>query len=192
MLAVSILMLFASWLGTRIVFSLPLDLRSNWLFRVTPVPRCALRLSAVRRALLLSAVLPVCTVSAAFLFSFWPWAPAAEHLLLLWLLGTVLTDISLNGFRKIPFTCSYLPGKSKAHMVFWFGIIPLVFAIHKAGQLEYRAMADPLRYCELAVTLAAAALTARLLANTSANRSEQEVQFEEIPADKLVELGLNG
>ncbi len=37
LLACSILMLGLWLLGMRIVFSLPLDLRANWIFRVTPV-----------------------------------------------------------------------------------------------------------------------------------------------------------
>ncbi len=192
MLVSSVLMLCASWLGIRTVFSLPLDLRANWLFRVTPAPGSAGRLSAVRRALLALSVLPVLATSAALLLWFWPWTPVAEHLLVLGLLGSLLADISLKGFRKIPFTCSYLPGKSKVHMVFWFGIIPLVVAIHNAAELELRLMSSPLNYWAMAVALGAAAFAARRASNTSANRSGREIQFEESASDELVGLGLNG
>lgn len=190
MLVSSVLMLCAAWLGVRTVFSLPLDLRANWLFRVTPAPGGADCLSAVRRALLALSVLPIWAASAAFLLWFWPWTPAAEHLLLLGLLGTVLVDLSLKGFRKIPFTCSYLPGKSKVHLLFWFGIIPLVVAIHKAAELEQRAMASPPIYWAMAVTLGAAAFAARRVTMMSANRSGPEIQFEESASDELVGLGL--
>lgn len=190
MLFASVVMLCALCLGTRTVFSLPLDLRANWLFRVTPPPGCASLLSAVRRALLALAVLPVVAASALLLW-FWPWKPAAQHLLLLGLLGSVLVDISLKDFRKIPFTCSYLPGKSKAHLVFWFGIIPLVLAIAKAAELELSAMASPLSYWCVAVTLAAAAFAARWITNASAKQNIPEIQFEETPSDELIQLGLS-
>jgi hypothetical protein len=190
-LAATMLVLCASWLGIRTVFSLPLDLRANWLFRVTPALGGTERLSAVRRALLAASVFPVLAASSALLLWFWPWTTVAEHLLLLGLLGSLLADISLRSFRKIPFTCSYLPGKSKVHMVFWFGIFPVVLAIHKIAQLEERAMASPLRYCALAGTLATAAFAARLVANTGANRSEPEVQYEDSASDELIRLGLN-
>jgi hypothetical protein len=136
MLVASVVMLCAAWLGTRTVFSLPLDLRANWLFRVMPAPRGAASLPAVRRALLALAVVPILATSAALLLWFWPGTQAAEHLLVLVLLGSVLVDKSLHGFRKIPFTCSYLPGKSNTHLVFWFGILPLIIAIHKATGME--------------------------------------------------------
>jgi hypothetical protein len=189
-LVASVLMLCAAWLGTRTVFSLPLDLLANWLFRITPAPRSVDCLSAVRRALLALAVLPVWVATAALLLWFWPWTPAAQHLLLLGMLGSLLVDISLRGFRKIPFTCSYLPGKSKAHMLFWFGIIPLVIAIHKLVGLELRAMANPLSYWAMAAALAAAAFAARKLTNASANRSGPEIQVEESASAELVGLGL--
>jgi hypothetical protein len=190
-LGASVVMLCASWLGTRTVFSMPLDLRTNWLLQVTPTPGGADLLSAVRRALLALAVLPVLAAWAVLLL-FWPWVRVVEHLLLLGLLGSLLVDISLNGFRKIPFTCSYLPGKSKAHLVFWFGIIPLVVAIDTAVELEQRAMASPLSYLCVAVTLVAAAFAARRVTDRSANRNGPEIQFEESPSDGLVVLGLNG
>jgi hypothetical protein len=180
-------MLCALWLGTRTVFSLPLDLRANWLFRATPSPEGASCLSAVRRALLTLVVVPVLSATAVLLV-FWPWTLVAEHLLLLGLLGSVLADVTLVGFRKIPFTCSYLPGKSKAHLVFWFGIIPLVVAVAQAVELEQRAMANPLVYAWVAAAMGAAAFAARRVANMSAPQS----QFEELPSDELVTLSLNG
>jgi hypothetical protein len=192
MLAASILMLCASWLGIRTVFSLPLDLRANWVFRVTTPPEGVARLAAVRRALLAASVFPVLAASAALLLWFWPWTAVAEHLLVLGLLGSLLADISLRGFRKIPFTCSYLPGKAKVHMVFWFGIIPVVLAIHKIAQLEQRALASPLRYWAMTGTVAAAAFAARMVTNSTANHSDPDVQFEESSPDELIGLGLNG
>jgi hypothetical protein len=190
--AASIMMLCASWLGIRTVFSLPLDLRANWVFRVTAPPRGMAGRSAVRRAMLAASVFPVVAASAALLLWFWPWTTVAVHLLILGLLGSLLVDVSLRGFRKIPFTCSYLPGKSKVHMVFWFGVFPVVLAIHRLAQLEQRAMASPLRYWAMTGTLAAATFAARLASNMDANRSGPGIQFEESATDELIGLNLNG
>jgi hypothetical protein len=191
MMVATVVMLCAAWLGTRTLFSLPLDLRANWLFRLIPPPEGAASLAAVRRALLSLSVLPIVAVSAALLLWFWPWKPAAEHLLLLALLGSILADASLRGFRKIPFTCSYLPGKSKAHLVFWFGVIPVVIAIHKAAVFEQRTMADPLSYWATAALVATVAVVGRRISNTSAKQHEWETQFEESRSDELIVLGLN-
>jgi hypothetical protein len=42
----------------------------------------------------------------------WPWQPAAGHLAALALFGLALAELALSGTQKIPFTCSYLPGRS--------------------------------------------------------------------------------
>jgi hypothetical protein len=187
-LVATVVMLCASWLGARTVFSLPLDLRANWIFRVTPPAGSTACLASVRRALLVLSVLPVLAISAAVLLWFWPLAAAAKHLLLLGLLGSVLVDSSLQDFRKIPFTCSYLPGKSKVHMIFWLGVIPVVIAIHKTSKVEMQALGDPVSYGAMVLCLAVAAIAARQMANRSANRDE--IRFEDTRSDELVMLGL--
>jgi vacuolar-type H+-ATPase subunit I/STV1 len=77
-------------------------------------------------------------------------------------------------------------------MVFWFGIVPVVLAIHKYAQLEQRALSSPLSYWAMTGTVAAAAFAARLVSNTGANRSEPGIRFEESASDELIGLGLNG
>jgi hypothetical protein len=191
MMVASSVMLCASWLGTRTVFAMPIDLRANWLFRVTPVPPAAQSLAATRRALLALAVVPILAASAALLFVYWPWRPAAEHLLVLALAGSILTDLSLREFRKIPFACSYLPGKSKVHLVFWFAIVPAIMLLHKAAELEHHAMATPVGYGVMIALLAAVALAARRLGTRGIDEPGAEIQFEEIPSDAPVTLGLN-
>jgi hypothetical protein len=189
-LVVNMLMLGASVLGTRAVFSLPLDLGANWLFRVTPAPGAAASLSAIRRALLALSVLPVTSISAALLLCFWPWTLVLEHVLVVGLLGSLLADAFLKDFRKIPFTCSYLPGK-KVNLIFWVGVVPLVVTMDRLVELERRALASPALYVAVAAILGAAALAARRVANKNAAWNGPEVQFEESP-DELIVLGLNG
>ncbi len=77
-------------------------------------------------------------------------------------------------------------------MVFWFGIIPVVVAIHKAAGLELRAMANPRDYWAMAAVLCAAAFAARKIANGRADRGGPVVQFEETSEEEVLGLGLSG
>jgi len=52
-------------------------------------------------------------------------------------------------------------------------------------------MESRLGYAAMAAILAAAAFTARKLADANARRRGPEIQFEESAADEVVELGLN-
>jgi hypothetical protein len=124
------------------VFAMPLDLRANWIFRITGLLRGPESLAAGRRALLLLSVAPVWLTSAALCLRLWPWRQAAGHLMVLGLLGMLLADLCLYGFRKIPFTCSYLPGKSQVHMVF-LGAIGLLWLVMLSVKFEREALLDP-------------------------------------------------
>ncbi len=189
-LAATGMLLCASWLGTRTVFSLPLNLRSNWLFHMTPALAAADRVRAIQRALLGLSLFPVCAISGALLLPSSPLQMAVEHLLVLALVGSLLADFSLRGFRKIPFACSYLPGKSKVHMVFWLGVIPVIVVIHHLGLLELRALAQPLSCWAMIFGLAAAAFAARRMTDAAASRGGPEIQFEETSPDETIGLCL--
>ena len=182
-LGATVLMLAASWLGARTVFAQPIDLRANWLFRVVPVPAGPKALAAVRRALLILTVVPVCAATALLMVA-WPWPRVAAHLLWLALVGSALADVSLRGFRKIPFTCSYFPGKSKVHLVFWFGVVPVVIAIHHLVSWSHDEPVIALAVATLA------AVAARWVASLSAGGVEPEIEFEETAPDELVRLRL--
>lgn len=191
-LASTFVMMSVWVLGTRVVFSLPIDLRANWIFRVTPSMECTLRLPAVMRAMHALSVEPSLAISGILLLGVWPWTAVAEHLLILGLLGIILVNISLTGFQKVPFTCSYLPGKSKIHMTFWFFLAVPLAGIYWYAVQEQRAMAHPLEYWAQISGLAGFAAATRWLATASAKRAGQTVQYEESAADELILLRLHG
>ena len=182
-------MMSSAVVGARVVFSMPLELRANWIFRVMPppgVPRC---LAASRRALYGLAVTPVWAVLAALFFWIWPWRAAAGHLLVLGLLGMIVAELCLHGFQKIPFTCSYLPGKSYFHMAVLV-FVGLMFLINKGAALERSALEDPARYAKMVAGLSIVAVLARWRTAAKANSAEAELQFEEEPDPVIVSLGL--
>src|SRR5262249_7529233 len=122
MIASSIVMTCAWFAGTRVVFSMPVNLRANWIFRISPIHGARACLAARRRTLDALALAPSMLGAAALFLWMWPLRPASGHLALLALLGLALTELCLLGAQKIPFTCSYLPGKSNFHLTFWLCI----------------------------------------------------------------------
>ncbi len=185
----SIIMMSVLVSGTRIVFSLPLDLRANWIFRVTQVRGAAEYLAASRRPLFVLAVIPVWAICAAVLFALWPWPDALRHLIVLGVFGILIAYAGLYGFHKIPFTCSYLPGKRQAHLAF-VASLPIFVLIAEAVVLEMRALHDSVLYLEILATLCVAVVLARWLAIWHAASDEAAVQFEETPVPAIQVLGL--
>jgi hypothetical protein len=190
LLLASVLMLAFWVVGTRVTFAVPMELRANWIFRVIPLggpPAC---LKAGRRALLALSAAPLWLISAAVYLWLWPWRPVAAHLVVLGLLGVLLCDVCLQNFRKIPFTCSFLPGKSRVHMAA-LGVWPIIAMSAEAVAWEGRALDRPARYAEMIAVIAAVAVAARWRAARLAKSEEAAMLFEEALPPTIQTLGLS-
>ena len=174
--------------GLRSVFSLPISLTANWVWRLTQLRPSEKYIAATRRTLLCLAVVPVGIISALLSLSFRPWHHVAAHLAVLALVGWISTELSLIGLYKVPFTCSYLPGK--VHVQVMFGCLLLllfVFAMLTA-EFELPSLNDPFRYVCMMSVLGAVALG---LWTFNRHRAKSAVlYFEEIPPEVITTLGL--
>ncbi len=190
LLVASGLVLCAAIVGIRVVASIPVELRANWIFQVTPVPSGRQSLAAVRRALYMLGFAPVWLASAVLFLSLWPWPSAVGHLAVLGLLGVALTELCFSGFYKVPFTCSYLPGKSQANMAV-LGFLALLFLTVKGAEVERRALDDPGSFVKMVVALCILAGLARWRASSLAKSPGSELRFEEEPTPAIFALDLH-
>lgn len=189
LLVATIMMLVLAVLGARVVFAFPLELRANWIFRSVGLHDAGKILIANRRALLLLSVAPVWLISAAACFWLWPWTQAAAHLMVLGLLGIILADVALLGFRKIPFACSYLPGKSQVHIVV-IGVAILIMLVAQSVVWEQEALQKPGMMATMLALLGIAAAVIRWRVTVLARLDEEGLQFEEEGTPAVLELGL--
>ncbi len=191
MLAATITLMGFWVIGTRVVFSLPLDLRANWIFRVMPVqagPQC---LAARRRALFALSVVPALILPAVVIVPLWPLKLAAAHLCALALFGTILAEFSFSSALKIPFTCSYLPGRSNFHMTFLLWIFTLLIGVLGAAIGERDVLASPAGTIAVLAGLGVVALSAVIRNQSNARPEVAELRFEETPPDQLQTLRLS-
>jgi len=186
----SVLMLCCSVSGVRAVFAMPLQVKANWLFRTIPLPGRRETLTAVRRSFIVLAVLPILAITAAILLATAPWRIAAGHVVALGLFGIFLTELSLSGFPKIPFTCSYLPGKSPAHKAFLTVWSTLLFMATAVGY-ELKALDNRGGYMVMIAVLCVAIACARWWAVTRANSPEAALLFEEAETPAIFALDLH-
>jgi CubicO group peptidase (beta-lactamase class C family) len=186
----SALLVCASVVGARVLFSMPLELRANWIFRVMPLPGVPECLSAARRALYGLAVGPVWLALAVALFCFWPPPEAAGHLAILLLLAAIVAELCLYGFRKIPFTCSYLPGKSYFNMAA-LAFAGLMFLATRGADLELSALKNPALYTAVIVVLGVAAFLARRRSGRESQSEAAGLQFDDEPDPTILPLGLH-
>lgn len=184
--AASVFMMVLAVVGTRVVFALPLDLRANWALRLTGFQSGPATRAATRRALILLAVFPVWLLEAAICLTLWPAWQTAAHLCALAIVGLIGAEISLIGFGKVPFACSYLPGKSRFHMVL-LGSVALAHGTIQAVLFEHKTVQQPLAAITLLAVLAILYAALRAIAKAQPLR---EPRYEEEAAPAVQQLGL--
>jgi len=191
LLVSSVVMLCFAVVGMRAVFSLPLALRANWIFRITAVRDAPEYLAAIRRSFLLLTAAPVCAVFGAVFLSIWPPWQALGHLLILGAMGMILADLRLHGFQKIPFTCSYLPGKGNVHVTSGAYIIVLTALTDEGMRIELRALRGVGSFMAMLTVLGAVAFWARWRTANRVKSPEVALQFEDAPPADIHALDLH-
>jgi hypothetical protein len=187
----SLVLLFFAVIGKRAVFAVPIDPGASWILRITLVHGPGAYFAATRRSLYALAVAPVWTASAITLLAIWPLFPAMQHLTVMAIAGVLLVEIGLHRVRKIPFACSYLPGKANLHVRLGAGGIGFLFAANQGVQIEYWAMQRPMRYAVFLAILAAWAFWAWRRTREFAASPENRLQFDDLPPADLTQLDLH-
>jgi predicted permease len=118
-------------LGMRQLFSLPVELRANWVFRIAEREGRAGWMNAVERFVLGCGVAPV--VLAGTIFVGWAGgiATAIAWAVIAFLLGAIGFEYLFRHWRKLPFTCSYVPGKRPpiATLALFLGLSPFLLPV---------------------------------------------------------------
>ena len=183
------LMMFFAVVGLRSVFSLPISLTANWVLRTTQVRAPDKYVAATRASLILFGVAPVWILAAALSIRFSPAIQVAGHLIVLALEGCILAEVCLIGFYKVPFTCSYLPGKANVQLIFWGSVIVMVALVIPCVELELRALHEANKFGFMVCILVGCALA--LFAYNDHRGKSAVIHFEEIPDEVITTLKLS-
>ena len=141
----------------RLALSVPLDLRSNWVFRMTEdvAGRAEVAAANVRIVLAFGVAVPLALIGPV---QWWVLGPSAAVIIALEaLIGWLVVEWVMADWGRIPFTCSYIPGK---------GFVPHVFAKGFASYLVFTFGTTLLLRASLA--LPGVALVVALMAGTAA------------------------
>jgi hypothetical protein len=188
-LSIPFILSFLSIVGLRIVFEIPVELRSNWIFQLTLDPDRDKSEPLARRVILIL-VLPWLLVIAFPAYIYLDgWRLASLHTLLVVTWAVLLTNLVLIRFRKLPFTCS-LP-VFKQHSIVTLlccGFGFLIYAV-STPEFESSALLDPLRMLSLVPVAAVAWYLPHHLAK-NAIEIEKKLIFEESPTQTVEALRL--
>jgi hypothetical protein len=189
-LLVTIVTTILTVFSLRVVASLPISLSANWVIRITQIRPARDYQKAVRMSWLALGLAPPLLLMAAILVAAYPWAPALGHFLVMLCLGILLVELCLYTFPKIPFTCSYLPGKAQIDFVFWACLMLIFRLLNEGAEIESRMLRHVLSCTGLILIAAIAAGAMRWLSESRASSTE-DLLFEEEYSSEVTSLKLN-
>lgn len=180
-LSVPFILGFCMVAGVRLAFEIPADLRANWVFRFWLDREGHAARTTARYVLLVFSIAWLAPLTFLATLWFWGWTIATLHTLVLAFSISVMAELSLLRFRKMPFTCSYPPFRSHSGLVvvgylFWF-----IFFSGYLVEIERWSLLDPWR------TLCFAPLCFVALAGAHYYRRQmlamdKQLLFDEAPA----------
>jgi hypothetical protein len=150
-------MMFLAIPAVRIALSVPLELRSNWVFRMTEdvSGRAEVAAASVRVVLALGVGVPLALSGPV---QWWVLGRSAAGLIALEaLIGWLIVEWVMSNWWRIPFTCSYIPGKGFVPHVFVKAFASYLFFTTAAMLVLRAALAYPPFGVGVALVVAAAA-----------------------------------
>jgi hypothetical protein len=144
--------------GFRAVFQFPAELAANWLFRITELRWAEISRSVTRKRVLASGLVPVLILLLPAEVAVWRGWRVPLHTVFQFVAGALLIELMFWTFDKVPFTCSYFPGRTNLSILFVLYLYGFTnYSFHMADlelAIEHRAL-----YAILFFTTAAVLLT---------------------------------
>lgn len=155
-------------LGMRVLFTFPVELGANWLFRLADQDDPVTPLRAVRKLMVVAGIVPVCAAALPMYAVLWGWQMGFRHVLLSLLIALTLLQMLTTGFHKIPFTCTFMPGKANLKVMFTIYAVAFLIIAFATINLELWLLLDTAR------TLKGGLIAAALLAWATWRRRREE------------------
>ena len=182
-------MVFLAIPAIRLALSVPLDLRSNWVFRMTEdvAGRAEVVAASVRVVLALGVALPLALIAPV---QWWVLGTSALRVIVVEaLIGWLLVEWLMADWRRIPFTCSYIPGKGFVPHMVVKGLASYLFFTLVTG--IFLRLSRLVRRAALVVGLTLAAAAGALSVRRARHARLTSLTFEdELPTD-VTPLRLN-
>ena len=180
LLSIPFILSFFVLAALRFMFAVPTEIHANWVFRITEIDDRGAYLAGARTALWMLGVGPVALVTCPIYLALWEPRFAFAHTVFWVLMAGVLTELLLYRFHKVPFACSYVPGKANVKLLWPLYALALTAYASWTARFELWLLGSPLRWSVACGTLLACLVTIiawrrRPLASTSPLQYEEAV-----------------
>lgn len=187
LVGVSLDPVFFPLVGLRVAMALPVELKANWIFRLTERADPGEHIAAMRRAMTVLVVGPLVAVSLPVFGLLWGWWAAARHVVFVALVGLILIEALTARFHKIPFACSWLPGKANLKVMFGVYWLLFFFFSELAAEFDLAGLRQPPVFLRIGLLFCAALAILRWR-----RRTDFRFVFEDEHEPVLTTLNLTG
>ena len=188
-LSIPFIISFLVVVGLRLVFEIPTELRSNWIFQLM-LDRDGEECEPLARKVILTLLLPglLAITFPAYVY-LEGWRIACLHTLLVTTWTVLLTNVVLIRFRKLPFTCTLPLFKQHSFVTLLSVCFGFLLYATSTPEFEASALAEPARMIGLIPVVAVAWYIPHHLAKSTID-IERKLIFEESPTHAFETLGL--
>ncbi|HEU4937160.1 MAG TPA: hypothetical protein VFT39_11935 [Vicinamibacterales bacterium] len=182
-------LMFIYGLGVRAAIALPMTHRANWIFRLTETDATrSEQMRAVERIVTAYVVGLPLVAGLPVLWSVIGLKQAAIAMLIVAFVGGVFVHAVLLEWRRIPFTCSYMPGKR----LIVYTVVPgfAAFVLFAAAGVRLVRAALYATEMAIAIGLVLLVIAAILRRKRVAEWKEAPLMFEDELPDQPLQLGL--
>lgn len=187
MLSLPLALTFFLLVGIRDASNLPVNFPAGWVFMVSEGSEKWPYFSALRKCVFIFFILPLYLLLFIFYVFIWNWESAAVHCLYNLAFAVLLMEAVFFQQKKFPFVCSYLPGKSKLHVLWLAYLASFLAYIYIPRWVEPEFLARPQRLIFLYLALFLLLLGLNLYYRLYFYR-RQEIIYEDQPDVSPIEL----
>jgi hypothetical protein len=188
-LSIPFIISFLVVVGLRLVFEIPTELRSNWIFQLM-LDRDGEECEPLARKVILTLLLPgLLAITFPVYVYLEGWRIACLHTLLVTTWTVLLTNVVLIRFRKLPFTCTLPLFQQHSFVTLLSVCFGFLLYATSTPEFEASALAEPARMIGLIPVVAVAWYIPHHLAKSTID-IERKLIFEESPTHAFETLGL--
>ena len=187
LLSFPLIMSFFILMGLRFAFSIPADLNANWIFKITDKQKLEEACGGAKKFMWCAIHMPLLLVFVPCYLMIWSPYFVLLHVAYVSVLSLILIEVLLFRLEKVPFTCSYIPGK--ANIKLWWPVYVIAgigFSYHSTF-LERWLLQDMKRYSAFAIT-AGVILAIMQRCRSAFLKRLDAFRFEEEPEEQIFVL----
>jgi hypothetical protein len=143
--------------GFRAVFQFPAELAANWMFRLTEAGWAEISRGVTRKRVLVSGLAAVLLVLLPVEITVWGGRRGWFYTAVQFAAGALLVELMFWTFDRVPFTCSYFPGRTNLSILFVLYLYGFTnYSFHMAElelAIEHRLLYAALFFAAAAVLL---------------------------------------